>query len=518
MNPLLLVILDGFGVREKSVANAIRLARMPHYQRLLDRYPHTTLLASGEAVGLPRGVMGNSEVGHLTIGSGRIVYQDLTRINQAIDDGSFFENLILRQACQSAGGKKLHLIGLLSDGGVHSHERHLFALLKLAKQWFANPSPASGEGKIVIHAFLDGRDTPPKSSQLYLKRLQNEISGIGEIGTLIGRYYAMDRDKRWDRVQIAYDALVGGKGEKHSDPIRAIDEVYRQHLTDEFIKPILFGKDNRISDGDSVIFFNFRPDRARELTRALTDPDFNDFRREPFPRLGRFVCFTQYDKEWSLPVAFQPNKPKRVLAEILSEKGIAQFHTAETEKYAHVTYFLNGGVEQPFPMEERLLIPSPKNVPTYDKKPEMNARPVTEEALKRIRAGTPVVIINYANPDMVGHSGDLKATIKAVEVIDECLGRLSDEILKRNGTMIITADHGNCEEMQDARGGPHTAHTTNPVPFLLVNDSYKARGGSTPPLRSGGGLQDVTPTILSLLEIPQPAEMTGRSLINVLSP
>lgn len=491
MNPIVLIILDGFGFRKKKESNAIALAKTPNIDRLFKVYPHTTLEASGEAVGLPAGTMGNSEVGHLTIGSGRIIDQDLTRINRSIDDGSFFKNPILQKAFQTArdGGRMVHLLGLLSDGGVHSHERHLFALVQMARRFKAP--------KLAIHCFLDGRDTPPKSSQRYLKALQKEMGNSGEIATLVGRYYAMDRDKRWERVQIAYDALALGKGTKREDPIAAVEEAYRVSETDEFIKPVVFGRDNRIKDGDSVIFFNFRADRARELTQKLTEN-----------LKLHFVCFTQYDKTFDLPVAFPPERPKRILAELLSERKIPQFHTAETEKYAHVTYFLNGGIEKPFPLEERLLVPSPKDVPTYDKRPEMSARQVTEGALKKIREGCPVIIMNYANPDMVGHSGILGATIRAVEVIDECVGKICDEVLRRKGTVVITADHGNCEEMTDAHGGPHTAHTTNPVPFILVNDALK-----NVRLRPGGGLEDVTPTILQILEIPQPPEMTGRSLI-----
>lgn len=480
------------------------IARMPNYQRFCFTYPHTVLQASGEAVGLPAGVMGNSEVGHLTIGAGRVVDQDLTRINRAIADGSFYKNKVLLEAFHKAreSKKMVHLMGLLSDGGVHSHEKHLFALFKMAREQKAN--------KVVVHCFLDGRDTPPKSSQSYLQKLLGEMkeAGIGEIGTLVGRYYAMDRDKRWERVQIAYEALVEGKGEKHNDPIRAIEEVYQKHLTDEFIKPIIFGEGNRMEDGDSVIFFNFRSDRAREITRALTDPQFQEFPRKKFPKLAAFTCFSEYDKGYDLAVAFPPERPRRILAELLSERKMAQFHTAETEKYAHVTYFLNGGVEKPFPLEERLLVPSPKEVPTYDQKPEMSASQVTAEALKKIREGCPVVIINFANPDMVAHSGDLKATIRALEVMDDCLGQLSQETVARKGTMVITADHGNCEQMQDEKGGPHTAHTTNPVPFLLIGDTWKHVK-----LRSGGGLQDVAPTILNILGIPEPPEMGGESLI-----
>ena len=504
MNPVILIVLDGFGSRKETEGNAIALAKTPNFDRLFKDYPHTTLDASGEAVGLPSGTMGNSEVGHLTIGSGRINYQDYSRINHAIVDGSFFTNETFEKAFATAirNNGTLHLVGLLSDAGVHSHQSHLFALLKMAKNAHVR--------RIVVHCFLDGRDTPPKSSQKYVGLLQKELAGVGEIGTLVGRYYAMDRDKRWERVQIAYDALTLGKGTLHRDPVKAIEEAYAQHVTDEFIQPYVFGDatKNRINDGDVVLFFNFRPDRARELTQALTDPAFSGFQREKRPHIGSYVCMTEYDKTFALPVAFPPQKPKRVLAELLSERGIAQFHTAETEKYAHVTYFLNGGVETPFPGEERLLIPSPRDVPTYDKKPEMNAPLVTEGVLKKLRDGCPVILMNFANPDMVAHSGVLDATIKAIEVIDDCVGKICKEVLARNGTVLITADHGNCEQMLDEHGGPHTAHTLNPVPFLLVSDRFK-----NAKLKSGRGLQDVTPTILEILEIPKPMEMTGTSLI-----
>ncbi len=501
-SPLVLVILDGFGFREKKEGNAVSLAKTPHLDRILKDYPHTLLDASGEAVGLPAGTMGNSEVGHLTMGSGQVVFQDLSRINHAIDDGSFFRNETLKKAFQTAvsTGKTVHFIGLLSDAGVHSHLNHLFALLKMAKENKAE--------RIAIHGFLDGRDTPPKSSQAYVKALQKELGSRGKIATLVGRYYAMDRDKRWERVQIAYEAMVEGKGKRHDDPIRAIKEAYAEHKTDEFIEPYIFDGP-RIGDGDVVLFFNFRPDRARELTQALTDPNFNDFPRKVVPQLGMFVCLTEYNKAFPLPVAFPPQKPRPVLAELLSNQKIAQFHTAETEKYAHVTYFFNGGIETPFPLEERLLIPSPREVATYDKKPEMSAFAVTEAILQKIREGCPVIIANLANPDMVGHSGDLKATIRAVEVIDDCLGKIVKAVLDRKGTVLITADHGNCEQMLDEKGGPHTAHTTNPVPFLLINDSLKEAK-----LKPHGGLKDVAPTILKILRIPQPKEMTGESLIS----
>ena len=506
MSPLVLIILDGFGFRTKKESNAIALANAPTLDHLMKTYPHTLLQASGEAVGLPPGIMGNSEVGHLTIGSGRINNQDLTRIHAAIDDGSFFKNDVLVRTFQKASAekRKVHLMGLLSDAGVHSHQKHLFALLKMAQQFSVTD--------LLIHCFLDGRDTSPTSSQKYLKALQKELRGKGSIATLIGRYYAMDRDCRWERVQLAYEALVEGKGELREDPVKAVQKVYAEHVTDEFIKPILFGPEtfrkNRIDDGDVVIFFNFRPDRAREITSALTDPNFSGFKRTKFPRLETFVCLTQYDKKFSLPVAFPPQKISNTLAEVLSRAGMAQFHTAETEKYAHVTYFLNGGQEEPFPGEERLLIPSPKDIATYDKKPEMNAPALTEATLKKLKEGCPVILMNYANPDMVGHSGLLGPTIRAVEVIDECIGKICAEVLAQKGTVIITADHGNCEEMMDQKGGPHTAHTTNLVPFLLVGDLWKKIH-----LKNKGGLQDVAPTILQILSLPKPAEMTGETLI-----
>ncbi len=500
------MILDGFGFRAQKEGNAIALAHAPRFNDFLKKYPHTTLEASGKAVGLPPGTMGNSEVGHLTIGSGRIKEQDLSKINQAIQDGSFFQNEVFKKTFQTAreNKKTVHLMGLLSDAGVHSHETHLFALLKMAKQ---EDAP-----HIVVHGFLDGRDTPPASSKQYVASLQKELGEKDEIGTLIGRYYAMDRDKRWERIQIAYEALVEGQGEKRRDPVKAIEEAYAQHVTDEFIKPIIFPpktqRSNRIQDGDVVIFFNFRPDRAREITQSLTDPPCDGLTRKEFPKLGMYVCMTEYDKTFKLPVAFPPVRPVNTLAEILSRHGISQFHTAETEKYAHVTYFLNGGIETPFPGEERLLIPSPKEVATYDEKPEMNAYKVCEGVLQKIRENEDVIFVNFANTDMVAHSGKLPETIRAVEVIDDCLGKIVTSVLEKKGTVLITADHGNCEQMMDEKGEPHTAHTTNPVPFLLINDSLKKSK-----LRSGCGLQDVAPTVLDILKIKPPSEMTGTTLI-----
>ncbi len=503
MTPLVLIILDGFGEGLDSEGNAVTRAKTPHFDAIRRDYPHTELGAHGEAVGLPPGTMGNSEVGHLTIGSGRINYQDFSRIQHAVADGSFFQNEILRKNFETAvaNGSTVHLMGLLSDAGVHSHDSHLFALLKFAKDQKVS--------RVVVHAFLDGRDTPPKSGRSYVEKLQNQMAtiGIGQIGTLIGRYYAMDRDNRWDRVQIAYDALVLGQGKVHQDPVKAVEEAYAENVTDEFIKPVVFSKAS-INDRDTVIFFNFRPDRARELTQALTDPAFEGFPRLKSPKIANYVCVTQYAKNFALPVAFPPQKPKRVLAGILSEHGVKQFHTAETEKYAHVTYFLNGGVETPFAGEERLLIPSPKDVATYDQKPSMSALAVTEAVLAKLKENFPVIFVNFANPDMVGHSGVLPAAIEAVEVIDNAVGLICGETLARGGCVLITADHGNCEQMIDTDGGPHTAHTLNPVPFYLVGEKFKGAR-----LKTGKGLQDVAPTILSLLGLPKPPEMTGESLI-----
>ncbi|QQR81606.1 MAG: 2,3-bisphosphoglycerate-independent phosphoglycerate mutase [Deltaproteobacteria bacterium] len=505
MKPLVLIILDGFGYSEEKDGNSIALAQTPNYSQFLTEYPHTLVETSGAAVGLPDGVMGNSEVGHLTIGSGRIHYQDLTKISKAVEDKLFFKNQVLLDAFQKAkkSGASVHLMGLLSDAGVHSHTDHLYALIKMAKD--------NGVTHVVVHGFMDGRDTSPKSGVGYVKDLQKNLQGIAEIGSLIGRYYAMDRDKRWDRVQIAYEALVERKGLEVSDPVAALEESYKTQVTDEFIKPILVAtqhpSQNRILEGDVVIFFNFRPDRARELTEALTDENFSGFLKNKKMTLGDFVCMTGYGKSFTLPVAFPQTRPTNTLAEIISRKGLTQFHTAETEKYAHVTYFLNGGVETPFPGEERLLIQSPKDVATYDEKPEMSARAVCDGVLEKLRTGVDVVFVNFANPDMVGHTGKLPQSIQAVEVIDECLGKIVTESLARNGTVLITADHGNCEQMFDENGEPHTQHTTNPVPFVLINNTKNIS-------LHKGGLADIAPTILKLLNLPQPSEMTGKTLIN----
>ncbi len=504
--------MDGWGWREEKEGNAILLAGTPNLDALRENYPFTLLKASGEAVGLPEGQMGNSEVGHLNIGAGRIVYQDLTRINLAIKDGSFFENPVLKEAFKRAKetGGKVHLLGLVSDGGVHSHIEHLYALLEFAKR----------EGlcdRTYVHAFTDGRDTPPTSGLKYIRALLAKMAELscGKIASISGRYYAMDRDKRWERTALAYEALVLGKGLKAPDPVKAIEEAYARGETDEFIKPTVIVSNGKpvatIDDGDVVIFFNFRADRARQLTRALTDPNFKEFPREKFPKLAYFVCMTLYDETFDLPVAFPPVHLKNIWGEVVSKAGLYQFRIAETEKYAHVTYFFNGGEEKPFPLEERKLIPSPRDVPTYDLKPEMSAYEVTEEVISRIKTGKyRFIVMNYANGDMVGHTGVLEAAIKAVKVVDECVGKVLEAWRKYTdrAPAIVTADHGNCEMMIDPETGePFTAHTANPVPFYLVDDRFK--GASL----EKGILADIAPTGLYLMGLEIPQEMTGKILL-----
>jgi 2,3-bisphosphoglycerate-independent phosphoglycerate mutase len=504
--PLVLIILDGWGISDKREANAIALAHPAFYESLVREYPNTLLDVSGEAVGLPAGQMGNSEVGHLNIGAGRVVYQDLTRINRAVRDGSLRKNPVLLGNLRRLENGTLHLMGLLSDGGVHSHIEHLFHLVEIARE--------QGIPRVAVHVFLDGRDTPPKSGIEYVSRLEAKLSefNLGSIATVTGRYYAMDRDQRWERVQKAYDAVVLGEGARRPSAIEAVRESYAAGVTDEFMLPAVISDSQgrpggTIRDGDGVIFFNFRADRAREITRALTDPEFTGFERRAVPRLAFFVCMAAYDERLPLPVLFPSVPLNGILGEVLSARGLHQFRTAETEKYAHVTYFFNGGEEKPFPLEDRLLIQSPKDVATYDEKPEMSARELTRKVLERIRSGRDdVIIMNYANPDMVGHTGVLEAAIQAVKVIDDCLREVITEVRRAGGTVILTADHGNLEQMVDEKGNPHTAHTTNPVPLILV-DSRK------PALRSGGIHADIAPTMLKLLGVPQPEEMTGRSLI-----
>lgn len=505
--PLALIIIDGWGYSPREEGNAITLAATPYYDLLCEKYPQTLLVASGERVGLPAGVMGNSEVGHLNIGAGRVIRMDVSRVDYDIAIGEFFRNEVLVTAMDAVKQRgALHLMGLLSDGKVHSSIEHLYALLKMARD--------RGVPRVLIHCFLDGRDTPPSSAVHYLKALQSKIQeiGIGEIGTVIGRYYAMDRDKRWERTQRAYESLVEGHGEPATDPIAAVQKSYERGVTDEFLEPVVIVNEDgspigTLKDGDSVIFFNFRPDRARQLTRAIAVPGFAEFDvpRRPSPA---FVCFTVYDRTFPLPVAFPPYDHKNVLAEVWDVARVRNYRLAETEKYAHVTYFFNGGVEREHECERRLLVPSPK-IATYDLQPEMSAFNVTDKVLRAIDEGeTDIFIVNFANPDMVGHTGKLEKTIEACQYVDTCLGRITKAIRQVRGITLITADHGNAEQMIDPQsGGPHTAHTMNPVPFHLVDDESKGIK-----LREGGALEDVAPTILGLMGTPQPQEMTGHDL------
>ncbi len=505
-----LMILDGFGCRESENGNAIKADGAKNIEALWQQYPHTTIEASGNAVGLPEGQMGNSEVGHLNIGAGRIVYQELTRITKSIKDGDFFENEAFLGAVKNCKehGSKLHLYGLMSDGGVHSHFTHLCALVKLAKE--------QGLKDVFIHCFMDGRDVPPESGKGFIHALKEELAaiGCGSIATVMGRYYAMDRDNRYERVEKAYAALVYGEGVKAADAEDAMQASYDAGVTDEFVVPVVIEKDGRpvatIGENDSIIFFNFRPDRAREITRSFIYSDFDGFERKKgfFP--VHYVCMTQYDKSFGdkVDIAFKPVSLTNTLGEYLASSGKTQLRIAETEKYAHVTFFFNGGVEAPNANEDRALIPSPK-VATYDLQPEMSAYEVAEEAVKRIESGKyDVMILNFANPDMVGHTGVMDAAVKAVHAVDECALKVVDAIRAAGGRVIITADHGNCEQMYGEGGAPFTAHTTNPVPLILVDDAKKDAV-----LREGGKLCDIAPTLLKLMEMPIPAEMTGESLV-----
>ena len=501
--PLALIILDGFGCREETKGNAIAAARTPHLDRLMASCPHTRIGASGMDVGLPDGQMGNSEVGHTNIGAGRIVYQELTRITKSFDEGEALGNPALTAAMENARrpGQALHLMGLLSDGGVHSHIRHLYGLMEMARRFAVE--------RVYLHCFMDGRDVPPTSGIEFIAALQQKIKelGLGQIATVSGRYYAMDRDNRWERVKLAYDAIVNGEGNKDPDPVAVMQKSYDAGVTDEFIVPTVVTEGAGIKAGDSVIFFNFRPDRARELTRALVDPDFAGFEREKgfFPLT--YICMTQYDATMpNVEVAYRPESLANTLGEYLSRLGKTQLRIAETEKYAHVTFFFNGGVEAPYEGEDRVLIPSPK-VATYDLQPEMSAYAVTDEAVRRIESGRyDVIILNYANCDMVGHTGVFEAAVKAVEAVDTCLGRLLAALEKAGGRAFLTADHGNADQMADENGAPFTAHTTNPVPFVAI-------GFGDVTLRSGGRLADIAPTMLQAMGLPQPEEMTGRSLL-----
>jgi 2,3-bisphosphoglycerate-independent phosphoglycerate mutase len=493
--PLVLTILDGWGYSPAAEGNAIAAARKPNYDRLLREYPNTLVQTSGPFVGLPEGQMGNSEVGHLNIGSGRVIYMDVTRIDLMIASGEFFKNPVLLAVMHHARTRRLHLMGLLSDGGVHSMNTHLYALLEMAKR--------EGVADVCVHCFMDGRDTPPESGAGFIEALQREMRriGVGRIATVSGRYYAMDRDKRWDRIGRAQAAMVDGAGEKSTDPVAAVKRSYERGVTDEFIEPITIVDPRqepvgRIRPEDACFFYNYRADRGREMTQALTEA----------PLKLHFATMTQYDKTFSVPFVLTREHPNNILANVMAEHGWKNLRVAETEKYAHVTYFFNGGNEKPYPGEERELAPSPK-VATYDLKPEMNAEGVTNTVVNAIEKGHfDVIVMNFANADMVGHSGKMEPTVRAVEAVDAGLGQIYDALRRAGGRWIITADHGNAETMIDpATKGPHTYHTTNPVPFIVVDEEKR-------PLRSGGSLQDIAPTVLGMMGVAQPKEMTGRDL------
>ena len=505
--PVMLMILDGFGIAPKSDGNAVEAAKKPNFNGLVEKYPHTELQASGLAVGLPKGQMGNSEVGHLNIGAGRVIYQELTRITKEINEGGFFKNEALNLAIENAkkNNSALHLMGLLSNGGVHSHIDHLKGLLKLAKQ--------AELQKVYVHCFMDGRDVAPSSGKEFIVEIENYMKeiGVGKIATVSGRYYAMDRDNRWERVELAYNAMALGKGETSTSAVEAIERSYHDNKTDEFVLPTVVMEDEKpvgtIKNGDSVIFFNFRPDRAREITRAINDKQFDGFNRETLNLT--FVTMTQYDKTLEgVSVAYRPESYTNTLGEYVASKGLNQLRIAETEKYAHVTFFFNGGVEKENKGEDRALIASPK-VATYDLKPEMSAYEVTDELINRLDSDKyDMIILNYANPDMVGHTGVIDAAIKAVETVDECLGRVVNKVLEKDGTVFITADHGNAETMIDfSTGNPFTAHTTDPVPFVWVANHTEGK------TLKAGKLADIAPTMLTEMGLEVPSEMTGENLI-----
>ncbi|HKS66673.1 MAG TPA: 2,3-bisphosphoglycerate-independent phosphoglycerate mutase [Candidatus Acidoferrales bacterium] len=511
--PIVLTVLDGWGFRPETQGNAIALARKPNYDRLLKEFPNALIHTSGPFVGLPEGQMGNSEVGHLNIGAGRIVQMDITRVDQMIANGEFFRDPLLLEAMTRGRQRQLHLLGLLSDGGVHSHIEHLFALLRMARE--------NKVERVFIHCFMDGRDTPPQSGVDYLRRLEQKMReyGVGQVASVSGRYYAMDRDNRWERIEKAYRAIVHGEAEaKTIDPVAAMKQSYEKGVTDEFVIPFVVTKDGApgaaagprglLRDDDAVVFFNFRADRARQMTRALAEPGFDKFSDPARPKDLVYVAMTQYEKTWPwLRYVIGPEKLEHILANVFAELDFKNLRIAETEKYAHVTYFFNGGVEKPFPGEERILVPSPK-VPTYDLKPEMSAQGVADAVVHAVEKGAfDAVIMNFANADMVGHSGQLEATIKAVETVDACLGRIFQTLRQRGGAWIITADHGNAETMIDpVTGGPHTYHTTNPVPFVLVSDDGRIQ------LKPNGSLRDIAPTLLGVLGVGEPREMTGHDL------
>jgi 2,3-bisphosphoglycerate-independent phosphoglycerate mutase len=490
-----LVVLDGWGLAPDGPGNAVALADTPVMDRLWAEHPHTTLIACGESVGLPAGQMGNSEVGHLNLGAGAIVPQDLARIDTAVEDGSLGDSETLQGLMK--GAERVHLIGLVSDGGVHSSDRHLKALIELAASW--------GVPDVVVHAFTDGRDTSPKGGAKYLAEI--EALGGARVGSVIGRYFAMDRDRRWDRVQKAYDLLVHGKGEHHADSAeQAAKDAYERDETDEFIAATTVGDEARIREGDAVLGFNFRPDRMREITRALAEDGFGEIDRGGGPLVERYATLAEYDEDWEYPIVFPPERPDVTLAQVIADRGLKQLHVAETEKYPHVTYFFNGGEEDEHAGETFELVPSPRDVPTYDHKPEMSAYEATDAFVKRFEADSPAFsIINFANADMVGHTGVIEAAVKAVEAVDECLGRVVETVHAAGGACIVTADHGNADEMLEEDGSPDTAHSLNPVPFVVTAEAEALAGE--------GILADFAPTALALLGIEQPAEMTGRSLL-----
>ena len=501
--PTTLIIMDGFGISEPSDKNAIYCAKTPVIDELIKTCPHTELQASGEDVGLPEGQIGNSEVGHTNIGAGRVVFQELPKITNAIKTGAFFENKAYADAMDKAkaSGGALHIMGLMSNGGVHSHNTHTWAFIEMAKR--------RGLDKVYIHCFMDGRDVPPKSGKGFIEECQAKCKeiGVGKIATVMGRFYAMDRDNRWERVEQAYAAMVYGEGVQNPDPVDAMQKSYDEDVTDEFVKPVVCDKDGMVKEGDSIIFTNFRPDRAREITRTFVDPDFNGFERKKGFFKVNYVCTTQYDEKMpNVVVAYPPESLVNTFGEVVSKNGLTQLRIAETEKYAHVTFFFNGGEEKSYPGEDRALIDSPKEFPTYDLIPEMSAYKVCDEACKRIRSGKyDVVILNYANCDMVGHTGVFDAAVKAVETVDECVGKVIDATIEMGGVALVTADHGNADKMAESDGSPHTAHTTNPVPFII-------KGIGDVKLKPGR-LADITPTMLDIMGIEKPAEMTGESLI-----
>jgi 2,3-bisphosphoglycerate-independent phosphoglycerate mutase len=509
--PIALIILDGWGYSEATDFNAINSAATPNWDHMWETYPHTLIRGSGAEVGLPTGQMGNSEVGHLNLGAGRVVYQEFTRVSRAIRTGSFFTNQTLTDAVDLAinNGKAVHIMGLLSDGGVHSHEEHIQAMAKLAVE--------RGLQQVYVHAFLDGRDTPPKSAEASLKAMDATFHslGHGRIASIIGRYYAMDRDHRWPRVKAAYDLMAGGKADyQAADALTALQMAYERGETDEFIKPTLIVPEGEpasyIKDGDVVVFMNYRSDRARQITRPFIEPDFSDFEREVIPKLSAFVSLTEYSAGFDIPVAFPPERLHNVFGEYIANLGLHQLRIAETEKYAHVTFFFNGGVEEPFAFEDRILVPSP-DVATYDLKPEMSAFELTDQLVAAIGSDKyDAIICNYANPDMVGHTGNFDATVKAIEALDTCLARVVEAVQSQGGELLITADHGNAEQMRSTKSGQaHTAHTSNPVPLIYI--------GRPATLQENGALSDVTPTMLSLMDLEQPNEMGGHSLVNLIS-